>query len=52
MDGVARRRGNLKYINDDAGLMREGLRNIRDFMGGHDRIDFVFTHDAPASDKL
>lgn len=28
------------------------LENVREFMARHDRIDFVFTHDAPASDKL
>lgn len=32
--------------------MDYGLKNVRDFMNKHDRIDFVFTHDAPASDKL
>ena len=32
--------------------MDYGLKNVRDFMDKHDRIDFVFTHDAPASDKL
>ena len=29
-----------------------GLENIREFMRTHDMLDFVFTHDAPASDKL
>lgn len=29
-----------------------GLENIRGFMSAHDKLDFVFTHDAPASDKL
>lgn len=29
-----------------------GLNNIRAFMKQHDRLDFVFTHDAPASDKI
>lgn len=28
-----------------------GLYNIHAFMKQHDRLDFVFTHDAPASDK-
>ena len=32
--------------------MDYGLRNVREFMSRHDQIDFVFTHDAPASDKL
>ncbi|MBQ1792043.1 MAG: metallophosphoesterase [Oscillospiraceae bacterium] len=29
-----------------------GLENIRGFMSAHEKLDFVFTHDAPASDKL
>lgn len=32
--------------------MDHGLKNVREFMDKHDMIDFVFTHDAPASDKL
>ncbi len=32
--------------------MELGRRNIASFMDRHGRIDFVFTHDAPASDKL
>ena len=32
--------------------MDRGRRNIQSFMEKHERIDFVFTHDAPASDKL
>ena len=32
--------------------MDYGLKNVREFMGKHGMIDFVFTHDAPASDKL
>lgn len=31
--------------------MDYGLKNVRDFMDRHDRLDYVFTHDAPASDK-
>ena len=32
--------------------MEYGRKNVRDFMQQHSQIDFVFTHDAPASDKL
>ena len=32
--------------------MEQGRRNIREFMREHEKIDFVFTHDAPASDKM
>ena len=32
--------------------MERGRQNIRNFMRDHERIDFVFTHDAPSSDKL
>ncbi len=32
--------------------MDRGRRSISAFMEDHDRIDFVFTHDAPSSDKL
>ena len=32
--------------------MDRGRRNIGSFMEKHSKIDFVFTHDAPASDKL
>lgn len=32
--------------------MEYGRKNIRAFMQQHSQIDFVFTHDAPASDKL
>ena len=32
--------------------MEYGQNNIRAFMQQHSQIDFVFTHDAPASDKL
>ena len=28
------------------------MENIRGFMSAHEKLDFVFTHDAPASDKL
>ncbi len=29
-----------------------GRKNVEDFMAGHEQIDFVFTHDAPAADKI
>ena len=32
--------------------MDYGLKNVREFMENHEKIDFIFTHDAPASDKL
>ena len=32
--------------------MDRGRRNIESFMEKHEQINFVFTHDAPASDKL
>jgi len=32
--------------------MDYGISNLRAFMNSHDKIDFVFTHDAPASDKI
>ena len=32
--------------------MEYGLDNIKRFMSVHNRLDFIFTHDAPASDKL
>ena len=32
--------------------MERGRENVRAFMKDHEQIDFVFTHDAPASDKL
>lgn len=32
--------------------MERGRENIRSFMKDHDHIDFIFTHDAPASDKI
>ena len=32
--------------------MEYGMNNLRAFMEKHDKIDFVFTHDAPASDKI
>lgn len=32
--------------------MAYGRRNLEAFMKDHARIDFVFTHDAPASDKI
>ena len=32
--------------------MDHGRRSILSFMASHEKIDFVFTHDAPASDKL
>ena len=32
--------------------MNLGKLNIEDFMAKHEQIDFVFTHDAPSSDKL
>ena len=32
--------------------MDRGRRNVEAFMKQHVKIDFVFTHDAPASDKL
>ena len=32
--------------------MELGRSNIRAFMKNHEQIDFVFTHDAPATDKL
>ena len=32
--------------------MDYGRSNIRSFMAKHDKLDFIFTHDAPASDKL
>ncbi len=32
--------------------MERGRRSIESFMEKHGQIDFVFTHDAPASDKL
>lgn len=32
--------------------MEYGRVNIQEFMKNHEKIDFVFTHDAPASDKI
>ena len=32
--------------------MERGRENLRSFMMDHDRMDFIFTHDAPTSDKL
>ena len=32
--------------------MDYGRNNLRAFMERHEKIDFVFTHDAPASDKI
>ena len=36
----------------DKAEMEHGLVTIREFMKQHEKLDFVFTHDAPASDKL
>lgn len=30
----------------------KGLNNLKRFMEQHEKLDFVFTHDVPASDKL
>lgn len=32
--------------------MEYGRANIQEFMKDHKKIDFIFTHDAPASDKI
>ena len=32
--------------------MEEGRSNLRSFLRQHDKIDFVFTHDAPAAAKI
>ena len=32
--------------------MEYGRVNIQEFMKNHEKIDFIFTHDAPASDKI
>ena len=36
----------------DRSEMEYGRKNLLAYMEKHDRIDFVFTHDAPASDKI
>ena len=35
-----------------ASEMDYGRENLKAFMGTHDRLDFVFTHDAPSSDRI
>ena len=32
--------------------MEEGRRNLETFMADHEQLDFIFTHDAPASDRI
>ena len=32
--------------------MAHGQDTLREFMKDHERVDFIFTHDAPASDKI
>ena len=53
-NGMIRVRG-ISWWDDEMPSQEEmddGRRNIESFMKNHERIDFVFTHDAPAADKL
>ncbi|MBQ9308885.1 MAG: metallophosphoesterase [Clostridia bacterium] len=56
-----RRRGELVRVRGlswwaeelpSAEEMAHGRETIQTFLSNHERIDFVFTHDAPASDKV
>ena len=50
--GMIRVRGISWWDEEMPSIMEReyGLNNIQAFMKQHDRLDFVFTHDAPASD--